>query len=125
MDNVIYDSSKDKDAFASSPADCLESALNTFRARSKVYGNNYLQHGKVMRALFPAGVALSTLSDYNRFGIINMIVSKLTRYSQNWDKAHLDSIHDLGVYAFMLESLDRNDCPEDLTEQLLKELEDQ
>ena len=57
-------------------------------------------------ALFPKGVNLKTIEDYNRFGIINMLVAKLTRYCQGWPKSHQDSIHDLGVYAFILESLD-------------------
>lgn len=100
------------------PQDCIQEALETFKSRSVVYGKNYLQHGKVMRALFPDGINLQTEKDWNRFGIINMIVSKLTRYSQNWPHKHIDSIHDLGVYAFMLESLDH-----DLVEELLKELE--
>ena len=59
-----------------------------------------------MKALFPNGIELKTVEDYNRFGVINMIVAKLTRYSQNWPKTHQDSLHDLGVYAFILESLD-------------------
>jgi hypothetical protein len=103
-----------------SPADCLGEAMNTFRERSKVYGKNYLQHGKVMMALFPNGMELKTEEDWNRFGIINMIVSKLTRYSQSWPSAHIDSIHDLGVYAFMLESLDINDK---MANSLTKELD--
>ena len=89
-----------------SPVDCMEEAFETFKTRNKEYGDNYLNHGRVMMALFPKGVNLKTIEDYNRFGIINMLVAKLTRYCQGWPKAHQDSIHDLGVYAFMLESLD-------------------
>ena len=89
-----------------SPVDCMEEAFKTFKARNKDYGDNYLNHGRVMMALFPKGVNLKTIEDYNRFGIINMLVAKLTRYCQGWPKSHQDSIHDLGVYAFILESLD-------------------
>tara|TARA_Y100000385_G_C12588993_1_gene423851 strand:+ start:103 stop:396 length:294 start_codon:yes stop_codon:yes gene_type:complete len=88
------------------PVDCMEGALKTFKERNKTYGDNYHRHGKVMMSLFPNGVNLSTEKEWNRFGIINMIVSKLTRYSENWPNHHQDSVHDLGVYAFMLESLD-------------------
>ena len=88
------------------PIDCMEAALNTFRERNKTYGDNYLQHGEVMTALFPDGIKLNSVEDWNRFGVINMIVAKLTRYAQGWPKVHQDSVHDLGVYAFMLESLD-------------------
>ena len=33
----------------------------------------------------------------------------MTRYAQNWpdvNKGTIDSLHDLGVYSFMLESID-------------------
>jgi hypothetical protein len=88
------------------PIDNLQKAIKTFSERNKTYGDNYIQHGKVMKALFPNGVDLRTEKEYNRFGVVNMMVAKLTRYSQGWPSAHQDSIHDLGVYSFMLESLD-------------------
>ena len=90
------------------PLECMEEALLTFKERNKEYGDNYLNHGKVMMALFPNGVDLKTQKDYNRFGIINMMVAKMTRYCQGWPKPHVDSVHDLGVYSFMLESLDND-----------------
>jgi len=95
-----------KQKMSKHPIDCIEDALKTFKERNKEYGDNYIQHGSVMKALFPNGIELKTVEDYNRFGVINMIVAKLTRYSQNWPKTHQDSLHDLGVYAFILESLD-------------------
>jgi hypothetical protein len=88
------------------PTEHIAEALETFKERNKVYGDNYLTHGTVMKALFPNGVDLKTEKEYNRFGIVNMMVAKLTRYCQSWPAAHQDSIHDLGVYSFMLESLD-------------------
>ena len=87
------------------PLDCMDEAFKTFKQRNKEYGDNYLNHGKVMQALFPNGVKLETVEDYNRFGILNMMVAKFTRYCQGWPKAHADSIHDLGVYSFMMESV--------------------
>lgn len=92
-----------------SPAECIEEALKTFKQRNESYGDNYLQHGRVMSALFPDGINLKTVEDWNRFGIINMVVAKLTRYSQKWpevDEGTIDSVHDMGVYSFMLESVD-------------------
>lgn len=88
------------------PIKCMQKALDTFRERNKVYGDNYHQHGRVMMALFKEGVNLQTIEDYNRFGIVNMMVAKLTRYCQGWPKPHEDSVHDLGVYSFMLQALD-------------------
>jgi len=88
------------------PVENLKKAIETFEERNKVYGDNYLTHGEVMKALFREPVNLATLKEYNRFGIINMMVAKLTRYCNSWPQSHQDSIHDLGVYAFMLEALD-------------------
>ena len=61
----------------------------------------------LMCALFPNGIVLKTPEDHNRFGVLTMIASKLNRYCNNFESGgHADSIHDLGVYAFMLEELD-------------------
>lgn len=85
----------------------MEEGAKTFRERNKVYGNNYHTHGEVMTSLFPWGADLKSVSDFNRFGIINMKVAKLTRYCHNFHAGgHSDSIHDDGVYSFMLEELD-------------------
>ena len=35
-----------------------------------------------------------------------MIVTKLIRYCNQWSDKHQDSIHDLGVYSFILEDID-------------------
>tara|TARA_R110000787_G_scaffold102227_1_gene208206 strand:+ start:916 stop:1110 length:195 start_codon:yes stop_codon:yes gene_type:complete len=59
-----------------------------------------------MTSLFPEGINLNTVDAINRFGLLSMIISKLTRYCNQWDEPHKDSIHDLGVYAFMLEGVD-------------------
>ncbi len=90
-----------------SAADCMRAALETFEQRAKVYGDSYTRHGEVMAALFPKGVELTSKDDFNRFGILNMQVSKLIRYTQSWHDRHIDSSHDMGVYCFMQEELDR------------------
>ena len=90
-----------------SPLDCMRSAQETFAERQLVYGDNYLRFGKVMEALFPDGFQISKADDWNRFGILVQEISKLTRYCNNFQEGHIDSQHDLGVYAFMLESLDQ------------------
>lgn len=83
----------------------LEGAAKTYRERNKTYGNSYKRHGEVMRSLFPEGILLKTTEDFNRFGVLNMIVSKLCRYAAK-PEGHLDSIHDTVVYSAMLEELD-------------------
>lgn len=81
-------------------------AAETYKERNKQYGDSYLRHAAVMKALLPKGVELNTSEDFNRFGVLNMMVSKLVRYTQNWYQPHLDSIHDLGVYCFIGQELD-------------------
>jgi hypothetical protein len=90
-----------------SPLDCMRDAQQTFAERAAVYGDNYLRFGRVMAAMFPHGINITTVEDWNRIGIFVQQVSKLTRYSNDFSKGHIDSQHDLGVYSFMLESLDR------------------
>ena len=91
----------------------LENAAKTFQERNEKYGNNsyggaYKQHGHVMTALFPDGLELVEPEDYNRMGVVNMMVSKLVRYANNFDEGgHHDSLHDLSVYAAMLNDLDQ------------------
>lgn len=87
----------------------LEESANTFQQRNELYGNTYKQHGNVMAALFPNGIQLETTHDMNRMGVLNMMVSKLTRYANNWSEGgHYDSLHDLAVYSTMLNDLDIN-----------------
>jgi hypothetical protein len=85
----------------------LESAANTYEERNAIYGDTYKRHGHVMSALFPDGIAVDNPHDMNRLGVLNMIVGKLTRYATNFDNGgHKDSLHDLSVYAAMLNELD-------------------
>jgi hypothetical protein len=50
---------------------------------------------------------LETPDDFIRMGLFVQIVGKLCRYAQDFDRGHIDSMHDIGVYAFMLEAEDR------------------
>jgi hypothetical protein len=85
----------------------FEEAMKTFRVRNKAYGNNYKRFGAVMAALYnDTGWRFETPDEFNRAGIILQIVSKLTRYVADPAVGHIDSIHDAGVYCFMLEELD-------------------
>jgi hypothetical protein len=84
----------------------MERALSTYRDRNRVYGNNYKRFGIIMHSLYPKGVDFSTPEQWNRFGIILQMISKLSRYVTDPAAGHIDSVHDMGVYAFMLEELD-------------------
>jgi hypothetical protein len=77
--------------------------------RNKVYGNNYLNVGNAMAAMFPNGVTLKTPDDWNRMHIFFLGIVKQTRYCNNWNKGgHADSMHDNTVYSAMLESIDED-----------------
>src|SRR5690349_14282312 len=85
----------------------LTEAANTFKEKNKIYGNNYLNVGGAMAALFPDGVLLKTADDFNRFHIFMLGVVKQSRYCNNWHNVgHVDSAHDNTVYSAMLESID-------------------
>lgn len=85
----------------------LSEAAATFKSRNAVYGNNYLNVGAAMAALFPEGVSLKTANDHNRFHIFMLGIVKLSRYANNWGAGgHADSMHDNTVYSAMLESID-------------------
>lgn len=85
-------------------ADILAEMADTYRERNKVYGDNYKRVGAVMKALFPAGVQLQSEQDFNTWHLFELMVVKLTRFA-NSGLTHQDSIHDLAVYAAMVESL--------------------
>lgn len=87
-------------------SDNLEAGAKTFKQRNELYGDNYLDFGPIMKAMFPKGIPVHSAEDWNRIGIFVQCVSKLTRYAQNLtDGGHLDSAHDLMVYAAMLEEV--------------------
>jgi len=78
-----------------------------YAARNRVYGDDYRYHGEVMVALFPNGVTLKTVDDFNRYALLKHAVSKIGRYAPNFQKGgHVDSLDDLSVYAQMLQELD-------------------
>ncbi len=81
-------------------------AAATFKQRNEVYGDQYLNFGSIMVAMFPNGITLKTAEEFSRFTLFFNCVGKLSRYSVNLDKGgHKDSAHDLSVYAAMLEGV--------------------
>jgi len=80
----------------------LRSMASTFEERNAVYKDNYKTVSAIMAALFPDGVP-AELYHAPRFGLLEMVVGKLTRFVAS-DLTHADSIHDLAVYAAMIES---------------------
>lgn len=98
----MVENRKPKDA-----AKILREAAQTFEDRNAVYGNNFLNVGKVMAGFFPDGLKVKSADDWNRLHIFLLQVIKMTRYVNNWQVGgHPDSIHDNTVYSAMLEMID-------------------
>jgi hypothetical protein len=85
-------------------ADILAGAADTFRERNAVYRDNAVMVGQVMECLFPDGVTIKTKEDHHFYHLFELIIVKLTRFA-NSELRHKDSIHDLMVYAAMVENL--------------------
>lgn len=82
----------------------LNAMAETFKERNAEYGSNYNAVGEIMVSLFPKGILLKTSEDFVKFHFIDWIVGKLTRFGRT-DMKHIDSLHDMAVYAAMLEDL--------------------
>jgi hypothetical protein len=100
--------SKDRGWPESDVPGLFATAAETYLARRSVYGPSEEIFGAVMTAMFPNGLTLDSRRDWVRYGIFHQVVGKLTRYAADFSTGHVDSIHDAGVYAFMLEDKDRN-----------------
>lgn len=94
-----------------SVADMLREAAKTTEERGKIYGDsreNFDAIGRTLKGLFPEGVELNTSEQFARFCLVTMLAVKLARYTNNFTKGgHEDSVHDLGVYAFILQDNDQ------------------
>jgi len=89
--------------------DVLARLSKFFHTKNVGYGPTYLSKGKLMTALFPHGVNLETQGDFNRYAILDTVIMKLQRYSQQFlDGGHLDSLHDAIIYLAMLAEIDEN-----------------
>jgi hypothetical protein len=93
------------EAVTSKTDKALIDALVTFRKRGMAYGDNHQRVGAALQALFANDkIRLESPDDFERFTIVVLILVKLTRYAVSWPLGHKDSIHDLIVYAAMLEA---------------------
>ena len=88
-------------------ADDLERLAQLWRERHSVYGETQLQVGEVMAALFPEGLTIKTVHDFNRAALLFHVMNKLLRYCNCYAAGgHQDSLGDLSVYAAMLREID-------------------
>lgn len=99
------------------PKDLLLEFSNIFNLKNgeKGYNNSYKKFGEVCHQLFPKGLNLYSIDDFNKIGIFFMILHKLIRASscvssQDKEKlgSSLDSIKDLSIYSSMLYEIVEN-----------------
>jgi len=88
---------------AKDPAEILTEMAETFKERNADYGNNYKFVGPIMKILFPFGANNDCIAR-DQFHLLELIIVKLSRYAIS-NMTHADSIHDVGVYAAMIESI--------------------
>lgn len=85
-------------------ADILEQGAETYRERNELYGDNYKDFGKIMVTMFPNGLMIHTVDEWNRVLSFAHVQEKLTRYARQFKNGgHKDSAHDTMVYAAMLD----------------------
>lgn len=90
----------------------LEAALEMYKTKTEEYAPEDAAvqtriPGRVMMALFPGGLGLATVQEFNCFTILTQMVMKLSRYATNFESGgHTDSLMDLAVYAAMLDEMD-------------------
>ena len=80
----------------------LEKAIETFKEREGKYGDTRHPVADITKILYPNGIHLHTSHDFLEFHILQWVIGKIVRYAHSGDK---DSIHDAGVYSFILESI--------------------
>lgn len=104
-----YDiSSAPPEGFAKRVLDILQGATDVYRDRNAVYKDNFRLVGKVMEALFPEGrPPLTAAAEYDRWHIFELVIVKLTRYANNFDTPHEDSLLDMLPYLGILGGLDQ------------------
>lgn len=83
--------------------DILSEMAATFRERNAVYKNNFEKVGPVMMALFPEGIHLRSAEQVNIWHLFELIIVKITRFG-NSALTHQESIHDIAVYAALIEA---------------------
>lgn len=87
----------------------LAEMAKTYAERNAKYKSNYQLVGAVMDVLHgenahaPACELLKTADDFTKWHLYELMIVKLTRFANSGLK-HADSIHDLAIYASMVEA---------------------
>lgn len=92
------------------PDQILEEGAKTFRERQDLYGDSWLRAGETLHSLFPNGLTVNSPKDWSRLAIFMHEINKVRRQASQFSKGgHIDSSHDLMVYASMMEALEGGD----------------
>jgi hypothetical protein len=94
-------------------ATIMREALATYIERSTSMGNTWYPVGEITRVLYPEGIVLKTKEDFAKFHILQWIIGKLVRFINS---NGIDSIHDAGVYCFIMESIVKDEASNNLSE---------
>jgi len=81
----------------------LRGMAETFEARNKIYGDNFLVVCDLVKVLFPEGIPKDILHS-PEWHLFRMKLTKLTRFVAS-GLTHTDSIHDDAVYSAIIESV--------------------
>mgnify|MGYP003705232801 CR=1 FL=1 len=101
------------------PDDYLEQCADMYRLKHTMYGDNYRLVGKVMNNLFPDGITVKTVDDWNRLHLLFLSIVKITRYTNNFHNGgHDDSLLDNIVYLSMLQEIDRECLDKEVKETM-------
>lgn len=84
----------------------LHSMADLFAERNAVYKDNFRMVGRMMKAMFPEGIKLVTEQDHNKFHLFMLAIVKLSRYANNYEEGHMDSLDDAIVYLSMVAAMD-------------------
>lgn len=88
----------------------LQRKADLFAERYAVYGDNYHRFGPIITLLFATqNLDVTSPTDMSRYGLVVQVVSKLTRYCEQFTNGgHPDSLDDISVYSMMLKEIDTN-----------------
>jgi hypothetical protein len=98
---------KQSRAVANTVSEHIKNLVAIHEQRKGSYGQDYLNVGPSLAALFPDGVELTTPEDYTRFALFLQAHGKLARYAARFKLGgHPDSLDDVSVYAQLLRFVD-------------------
>lgn len=84
----------------------LQDTTRLFDERNRVYKDNFRKVGAIMKTLFPEGPPVLSQKDFEKWHLWELFIVKLTRYANNYQEGHADSLQDMMVYLAMIAELD-------------------